>query len=443
MNITKKFQYFLESLKDGEQDRLIESIRMGFQACLEADEERQGSTVKRGNSTYHYYLTVGQGGKKYTLRVVSREPSGWKGEMQERNSHVQTYGQDKNEAMRKATEHLGFAPSDETPNDVGKISKAEDNIIRFRGKHSGKQVEEVPDDYLLWLYDNFYYSHHEKGTQKKFWAYLINYLGSKIDALKAIPVGDKKGQSIADNPEDAIGIYKWIKNKGVGKYNTFVREVESQLMDTMKQKETSTLNSVASGEAIIPFGKHNGTKIKDLPQDYLKFIHEKMGYGQEQRDYEDYIQHGIGRIDSPTIHDEIRDNITQEIKGKGGDPVFWEGIENYLGGDIPAQQEKKKSEEREASGIKEYQVGDVVDPKDVFTFKESTSEKSNFGYNQYDTVSHFTAPDGKLLRVKSSHGSFGNLNEGDKVNLKTAIKWAKGNVMYGGGRGTKVLGQVS
>ena len=40
------------------------------------------------------------------------------------------------------------------------------------------------------------------------------------------------------------------------------------------------------------------------------------------------------------------------------------------------------------------------------------------------------------------HNSFIDLKPGDKVKLQTAIAWAKGNVMEGGGRGTRVLSKV-
>jgi len=50
MNKKQKFQNFLESLKDGKQDGLIESVKKGFQACFENDEQITYERKKKGEN---------------------------------------------------------------------------------------------------------------------------------------------------------------------------------------------------------------------------------------------------------------------------------------------------------------------------------------------------------------------------------------------------------
>lgn len=54
----------------------------------------------------------------------------------------------------------------------------DESIMQF-GKHKGERLEDIPDSYLLWLYD----THSESLEQRH--PKLFEYLQSNLDAIKA------------------------------------------------------------------------------------------------------------------------------------------------------------------------------------------------------------------------------------------------------------------
>lgn len=53
----------------------------------------------------------------------------------------------------------------------------DDSIMPF-GKHGGKKMSEVPDAYLLWLWDNF------DDRSRRLHAELFAYIEDNLDAIK-------------------------------------------------------------------------------------------------------------------------------------------------------------------------------------------------------------------------------------------------------------------
>lgn len=55
----------------------------------------------------------------------------------------------------------------------------DDHIMPF-GKHTGKRLGDIPDDYLIWLYGELNKTRKLYVDQKKVWSYLVD----NIDAIK-------------------------------------------------------------------------------------------------------------------------------------------------------------------------------------------------------------------------------------------------------------------
>ena len=110
----------------------------------------------------------------------------------------------------------GFEPYDPENDNVS--SDSGEPILSF-GKHRNTAISEVPMDYQVWLLDRL--------TQ------------------------DKESNKLRN---DAVPLLEWLRNN-------------------LSQSDIDCVNSIlVNGVAIIPFGKHKGSPIKSLPEDYLIWL---------------------------------------------------------------------------------------------------------------------------------------------------------------------------
>ena len=69
-----------------------------------------------------------------------------------------------------------------------------DNSLMPFGKHAGKKMSEVPDDYLLWLYEQppYFDTPEIRGV--------FAYIKDNLNALKANATREKKSRNALFNP---------------------------------------------------------------------------------------------------------------------------------------------------------------------------------------------------------------------------------------------------
>jgi uncharacterized protein (DUF3820 family) len=92
-----------------------------------------------------------------------------------------------------------------------------------------------------------------------------------------MPFGKHKGTLIKDLPRDYT---EWLV-RNLDDRNAELRTLLTTLAPAIQNDGQSRPRGSATPDTPMPFGKHKGTPIRDLPRDYAEWLVSNLGDGKE------------------------------------------------------------------------------------------------------------------------------------------------------------------